>query len=109
MKLASIPLLVCAGLVSFGAQAADMAKARQTADTVCKACHGADGDAPTAPNFPRLAGQHADYLEQALLAYKSGARKDPTMAAQVTALSRDDISALAKYFASKHGKLSHAR
>ena len=49
--------------------------------TVCAACHGADGNSPT-PAFPRIAGQHEDYLLQALLAYKSGERKNAIMAAK---------------------------
>lgn len=66
---------------------------------VCQACHGADGNA-TDPQYPRLAGQYADYLAQALHQYKSGARKNPIMAGFVATLSDQDIENLATYFAS---------
>lgn len=71
----------------------------------CAACHGADANKPIAPDIPRLAGQHADFLERALLDYKSGARKDPVMSGQAAALSRKDIQNLAAYFHSLPGSL----
>ena len=43
-------------------QAAGNAAAGQEKSKTCAACHGADGNAPTTPDFPRLAGQHQDYL-----------------------------------------------
>ena len=46
----------------------------------CVACHGPDGNSP-APDFPKIAGQHYDYLLKALKDYKAGARKSPIMAA----------------------------
>ena len=54
----------------------------------CAACHGADYNKPIDPSYPKLAGQHADYLEQALVAYKRGAgangRNNPIMSGQVS-------------------------
>lgn len=70
--------------------------------TACGACHGPDGNSST-PDFPRLAGQHEDYLVRALLDYKSGKRKNPIMAAQVEALSRADMGDLAAWFSSQEG------
>ena len=69
---------------------------------VCAACHGADGNSP-APLFPRIAGQHRDYLYQALQDYKAGRRKNPIMAAQVEALSKQDMESLAAWFSSQQG------
>lgn len=69
---------------------------------VCAACHGADGNSQS-PDFPRLAGQHPDYLYQALSQYKSGKRKDPVMAAQVEKLTKADMQDLAAYFARQSG------
>ena len=46
----------------------------KTKAAVCAACHGADGNKPTGPDFPILAGQHVDYLKHALSDYKSGKR-----------------------------------
>lgn len=71
----------------------------------CAACHGPSGNAPTAPIYPRLAGQHASYLEHALLSYRAGRRKDPIMQQQVQALdlSERDIAKLAVYFSRQPG------
>jgi cytochrome c553 len=75
----------------------------------CAACHGADGNGPTGPDFPRLAGQHYDYLLKALRDYKSGARKDPVMAAQAGPLSPQDMADLAAYFSDQKGSLHVVR
>lgn len=69
---------------------------------VCAACHGPDGNSP-APAFPRIAGQHQDYIYQALQDYKAGRRKNPIMAAQVESLSKRDMEALAVWFSSQPG------
>ena len=71
----------------------------------CGACHGENGDKPLAPDYPMLAGQHADYLAQALKNYRDGRRTHPIMSMQVKALglTDDDISKLAQYFSSKPG------
>ncbi len=69
---------------------------------VCAACHGQKGES-VAPDFPKLAGQHADYLERAMLDYKTGKRKNAIMAPQMEALSKADIEDLAAYYASQEG------
>ena len=68
----------------------------------CAACHGPDGNSATA-DFPRLAGQHADYLAKALRDYKSGARKNPIMAPLAASLSKRDIEDLAAFYSRKQG------
>lgn len=68
----------------------------------CAACHGADGNS-SSPEFPRLAGQHADYMVKALRDYKTGARKDPIMAGFAAPLTDQDREDLAAYFASQNG------
>ncbi len=70
---------VAALAFSAGTQAANLAAGKAKAAEVCAACHGADGNSAS-PDFPKLAGQHRDYLEKALRDYKSGARKNPIMA-----------------------------
>jgi cytochrome c553 len=72
---------------------------------VCAACHGATGISEM-PNWPTLAGQHEDYLEQALTQYKLGSRTDPVMAGQVINLTEEDIQDLAAYFAAQPGLVS---
>jgi len=64
----------------------------------CVACHGADGVGLT-PDYPTLAGQHADYIEQALVAYRKGTRQNPVMNPMAATLKDEDIRALAEYFA----------
>lgn len=68
----------------------------------CVACHGADGNS-VAPDFPKIAGQHYDYLLKALQDYKSGARKSPIMAPLVANLSQRDIEDLAAWYSSQSG------
>lgn len=71
----------------------------------CAACHGVDGNSQ-APNFPLLAGQHADYLVKALEDYKTGKRKNAIMAGFAAGLSKQDRKDLATYFASQKGTLT---
>ena len=101
----SIVLGVMAGFGSWTAQAADLQAGQAKAQTVCAACHGADGHSTLDPSYPKLAGQHRDYLEVALRDYQSGARKNAIMAAQAQGLSRADIANLAAYYASLPGPL----
>jgi cytochrome c553 len=68
----------------------------------CTACHGADGNSPS-PAFPRIAGQHYDYLVKALKDYRSGARNNPIMAPMVANLTPRDVEDLAAYFSSQKG------
>lgn len=90
--------------VSGGAVAADAAAGKEKAQT-CAACHGPDGNTPMTPDFPKLAGQPADYLEKALRDYKKGARKNPMMMPMVQGLSKQDIKDLAAYYSSLKGDL----
>ena len=86
--------------------AAQSSGAVEKAKQVCSACHGADGTGvPQFPDYPKLAGQHRDYLVQALKQYKSGARKNPIMAGMVQTLTEDDIDDLAAYFSEQKGTL----
>jgi cytochrome c553 len=50
------------------------------------------------PEYPNLTGQHPDYIEQALRAYRSGQRKNAVMAGMAGALKDEDIDALAEYY-----------
>ncbi len=68
----------------------------------CKACHGEAGIS-VSPEFPKIAGQHADYIATALKHYKLGKRKNPIMAAQVANLTEKDMGDLAAYFSTQTG------
>lgn len=89
-------------MTGINAAAADVEAGKKKAAEVCAACHGADGNSQTA-DFPRIAGQHADYMRKTLRDYKSGARKDPIMAGFANQLSPQDIENVAAYFAAQKG------
>jgi cytochrome c553 len=80
-------------LKSTGRAVGTAPKAGQT----CVACHGSDG-VGILPEYPNLAGQHADYIEQALKAYRAGQRKNPIMGGMAAPLTDADIEALAQYY-----------
>ena len=106
MRSVVFALATCFGAQAFAA--GDAASGQQKSQA-CVASHGADGNAPTMPDFPRLAGQHHDYLLKALRDYKSGARKNPIMSGQVSGLSTQDMADLAAYFSSQKGSLGVIR
>ena len=68
----------------------------------CAACHGPDGNS-VSPEFPKIAGQHYDYLVESLQRYKSGERKNPIMAPLAANLTRRDIEDLAAYHSQQEG------
>ena len=104
MKKLIVALFV--GAVSVNASAAgDPARGDALAKKYnCAACHGADYKTPTDPSYPKLAGQHADYLEHALRTYKRGKQKfgrdNAIMAGMVQPLTDRDMKDMAAYFAS---------
>ena len=70
---------------------------------ICAACHGVDGNSVN-PIWPKLAGQHEAYLAKQIRAFKSGERKDATMAPMVSILKDADIDDVAAYYASQTPK-----
>lgn len=97
--LAALAALVLSASVAAAQGDPDAGKAKSAA---CKACHGETG-LSVSPDFPRLAGQHADYLVVALRHYKLGKRKNPIMAGQVANLTEKDMLDLAAYFSAQSG------
>jgi cytochrome c553 len=91
------------------AGAADREAGKKKAAEVCVACHGADGNKPSDPTQPVLAGQHADYLERALTDYKIGRRNNPIMKGFASQLSKKDIEDLAAWFSSQKSALHDQR
>jgi cytochrome c553 len=101
-------LLIAIAALAFAgaAQAAGNAEAgKQKAAQVCAACHGPEGNKPTAPENPILAGQHYDYLVKALQDYKSGKRDNAIMKGFAASLSKQDIEDLAAWFAGRKSGL----
>lgn len=81
--------------------AADPAAGQEKSKT-CAACHGPDGNSPSA-EFPKLAGQHYDYLVKAMNDYKVGVRKNAIMAPMAAPLTGRDIADLAAYYSRQKG------
>jgi len=83
------------------ANAGGDAAAGQTKSSTCVACHGADGNS-TNPEWPKLAGQHADYVSKQLADFKQGeSRSNSMMAPMVAELSPEDMEDLGAYYASQ--------
>lgn len=78
------------------------AQAGRTLAYTCQGCHGVEGYKNAYPSFhvPRIGGQSAEYLAQALTEYKKGNRKHPTMQAQAQSFSDQDIADLSAYLSS---------
>ena len=84
-------------------------RGREKAAQVCAACHGAEGNKPTDPSQPILAGQYYDYLVRALTDYKIGRRNNPIMKGFAGQLSKQDIEDLAAWFARQDSRLHDQR
>jgi cytochrome c553 len=102
---ASIALAVPFAAGAAGNPESGKAKAAQ----VCAACHGPEGNKPSAPDQPILAGQHYDYLVRALTDYKIGRRTNPIMKGFAGQLSKQDIEDLAAWFSSQKSSLHDQR
>ena len=98
---ASAALALC--MAGTASAAGDAMAGKMKAATICIACHGADGNS-TNPLFPKIAGQHEQYLEKSLRAYKSGQRSDPQMSPMSKPLTDADIRNLAAWYASQRQK-----
>ena len=76
----------------------------------CVACHGENYAKPIAAAYPKIAGQHADYLYVALKAYKTeknpvAARNNPVMVGMVKQYSLSELKEISKYIGSLNGDL----
>ena len=87
-------------VISLQAAAEGDASAGQAKSAICAACHGADGNSMV-PNWPKLAGQHASYIERQTALIKSGARPVPEMMGIVAGMSDQDFQDLAAFFSSQ--------
>ncbi|MBS0431019.1 MAG: cytochrome c [Proteobacteria bacterium] len=114
-RVLTISLALVFALASGVACASGDIAAGKQKSAVCAACHGPDGNATADGQYPRLAGQYADYLVQALHEYRSGDREHPAigihrnnaiMQGMAAPLTEQDIDNLAAYYASLPGKLS---
>jgi cytochrome c553 len=97
--LITVTIVLCVGFnLAHAAGNADEGK-KQSA--VCAGCHGADGNSPINPIWPKIAGQHPSYIEKQIRDFKSGERADPTMTPMAMPLTDQQTADLAAYFASQ--------
>ena len=96
-----------AGLPSGHIAAGETLASAKSASTgqSCVDCHGADGNVPIDPTYPKLGGQYHDYLGHALQAYRSGDREHLLMSSQAKDLTDQQIADLSAYFASRESQL----
>jgi cytochrome c553 len=87
-------------LTSLQAVAEGDASSGQAKSAICAACHGVDGNSAV-PNWPKLAGQHANYLARQVILIQSGDRPVPEMMGIVASMSDQDIQDLAAWYASQ--------
>jgi cytochrome c553 len=79
---------------------ADTARAEKIVSGSCFLCHGENGES-SSEIFPKLAGQHANYIAKQLENFKAGKRKSTAMADMASRLSSEDMTALGHYFEAK--------
>lgn len=101
-------LLIAAFCALLGSNVSVMAagdiNAGKAKSASCAGCHGADGNAAS-DAFPKLAGQHAGYLEKQMADFKAGThRSDATMSAMVAALTTQDMADIAAFYAAQSSK-----
>ena len=76
----------------------------------CVSCHGDNFSKPIDPSYPKISGQHDDYLFSSLRAYKNDAhqtwgRANPVMAGMAKQFSEAELKAMARYIGSLPGEL----
>ena len=96
--IAVASLLTCSTLASAEGNAEDGAAIGYS----CLGCHGIEGYRNAYPSYrvPKLGGQKTGYLGDALRGYRDGTRPHPTMTAQASSLTDQQIEDVAAYLAS---------
>ena len=108
-KGAAILAAIIVALPALAADAKlDIKRAEEIVSGRCFLCHGLEGESAS-PVFPRLAGQHAEYVAKQLGDFKSGKRKSDTMKSQAEDLNEDEMRALGAFFEKKKGTPRVAR
>ncbi len=92
-------LMFIFSLIAAEAMAVDLTRAKVIVQEKCRHCHGVDGEASSVI-YPRLAGQHEEYIIKQLGNFRSGERRG-TMNELAAGLTDDEIVALAEYFSQK--------
>ena len=99
LRIAASLLLTAA---AFSVSAQGDAEAGKLKAYTCTGCHGITGYKNVYPHYhvPKIGGQNYEYLVAALTDYKNGGRKHPTMGAQASSFSDEDVADLAAYLSS---------
>lgn len=106
MRLLPVPLILVLASLGMAASMAgpaiqgDPARGAALMAERCAACHGPDGNSPVA-NFPKLAGQHAEYLLHEIIEYREHHRESELMQPVVQGLSETDMADLAVFLAAQ--------
>ncbi|MBW3531990.1 c-type cytochrome [Shewanella sp. NKUCC06_TVS] len=115
MKKLALALSVVIAAISSPAIAEGNAEAGKTKIIVCSACHGMDGNSMI-DMYPKIAGQHATYLQKQLHDFRSAAqtggkdgRMDPIMSGMAMPLSDQDILDISAYFSSQAIQVAEAK
>lgn len=104
MRRVSMPVAILIAVACASqAQAAGDYKRGLEKSQVCQSCHGRTGNESLQPSYPKLAGQHADYLIHALRGYRDGTRENAIMAGFASNLSDQDIADLAAWYSRQEG------
>jgi cytochrome c553 len=107
-KFSAVITAVLVSFVTLSAHAQEVkgdAKAGQSKAAMCIGCHGIVGYQASFPEIykaPKISGQNAKYISNALAAYQKGERKHPTMVSTAAPMSEQDMADLAAYY-SQHG------
>ena len=96
-----------AGLPPGNGEAGQKLATTKNAETgqACVDCHGAGGNAPIDPSYPKLGGQYHDYIAHSLQLYRDGDRENALMSSQAKKLTDQQISDVAAYFSEQPTKL----
>ena len=104
MKIAAAFATLCLTCALFAAPAQAEGNANRGEDLAytCLGCHGIEGYRNAYPSYrvPKLGGQKAAYIAVALQGYRDGTRSHPTMIAQASSMTDQDIQDLSAYFSS---------
>ena len=98
--IVSFALFALCALPAVAASPEELARAEEIVSGRCFLCHGLEGESAS-PVFPRLAGQHSDYIARQLADFKSGKRKSDTMKPQTEELTPAEMGALGAFFQAK--------
>jgi cytochrome c553 len=106
MKTWLMTISAAAALASGTLQAADALKpadakaGEQKANTICMACHGPQGNS-VVPTWPKLAGQHPEYIKKQLMDFKAGNRSNVQMTPMALPLTDQEVIDVAAYFSTQ--------